>query len=48
MQIKSQIASGGHLIFGRLYREERMMVDQFDDRYRNYAMHIARVVAWHL
>jgi protein-S-isoprenylcysteine O-methyltransferase Ste14 len=40
------IAGFSALYFGRLYREEQMMVDQFGERYRDYAKHTARIVPW--
>jgi protein-S-isoprenylcysteine O-methyltransferase Ste14 len=40
------IAGFSVLYFGRLYREEQMMVDKFGDRYRDYAKHTARIVPW--
>lgn len=36
----------GTLFFGRIGREERMMIDAFGDEYRSYMRRTARVVPW--
>lgn len=36
----------GALFFGRVQREEEMMVDAFGDEYRSYMRHTARIIPW--